>query len=806
MTRRRRHFTGIVLGIVILGTLMSGISLIPDPSGTWPYVIAGAAFLVALLTQPLGTLFEGWVERRRKAIEVERRAERAPERDRVRDWTDGRELGVRRAKRPDAQEEPLPAYVPRAFDAALDRAILAGGLVVLEGESVSGKTRSAYEAIRRSVPDRRLIVPSDEQSLAAIADLPTAPRNSVVWLDGVDRYLAAGTLNEGVLDRLCPPDRTDVCIVATLDSRVRRDFPEQSGPTVARILEDRAEHFFVERRLTGAEVEKALEHAGDRRISQALSDQAKDGFAADISGAHTALRRWRSAVHGHDVRAGAVISAAVDARRLGYRDPLPQGLLEDLHRHYLAPNAHHAPGTSTFDEALRWAADPAGGATACLSRVDEGTYEPFHHLVSHALQETDGAEVPEVVWTLVSHRIPAAYLPTFGFAAYETGRFTVAEHAWARFLERSPEHPEANLGMALLALRADDRAGALPSLRRAVADEDPRAMAHLGAVLARITLEGEDPSVAEEAGDWLRRSHDAGGAVEAYLAGLLAYRVKDGDRALFWFNTAAKQRDENAMFLHACLETWGIDVPQLRSLLDEVLDGEKEPEKLAELLADLPHGRAEWSGERSAFRACKWGRKAAIAGNVHAMYLMGRSLEAEGRWRSALVLHKGAVEKGSLASVRRVPSVYKALKQRRRARAWKDAVARTAVTGAAISGVTALAEWHYRDRGGISSGDKEKTVTVAFAVESNSSEEQTFGLAKRNGGPSPHRSYPSSRGSASSSESSSSYGSSNSSSSSSYGSSNSSSSSSYGSSNSSSSSSYGSSDSSSSSSYGNDDY
>ncbi|MFJ9554212.1 tetratricopeptide repeat protein [Nocardiopsis sp. NPDC101807] len=640
---------------------------------------------------------------------------------------------MRRAKRSDAQEEPVPAYVPRDFDAALDRAILAGGLVVLEGESVSGKTRSAYEAIRRTVPDRRLVVPSDEQSLTAIADLPTAPRNSVVWLDGVDRYLAAGTLDEGVLDRLCPPGRSDVCIVATLDSRVRGDFPEQSAPAVTRILEDRAEHFFVERRLTGAEVERARELAGDRRIFQALAAQAEGGFAADISGAHTTLRRWRSAVHGHEVRAGAVISAAVDARRLGYRDPLPRGLLEDLHRHYLAPNVHHDPGTSTFDEALRWAADPAGGATACLSRVDEGTYEPFHHLVSHALRETDGAEVPEVVWTLVAHRIPVAYLPTFGFAAYETGRSTVAEHAWARFLERFPGHPEANLGMALLALRADDRAKALPSLRRAVANGDPRAMAHLGAVLARIALEGEDPSAAAEAGDRLRRAHDAGATIEAYLAGLLAYRAGDEDEALSWCGVAAGRGDENAMFLHACLETWGIDDSRLRPLLDEVLNGEKQTEKLAELLADLPHDRAEWSGGRPAFRACAWGNKAATAGNVHAMYLMGRSLEAGGRWDTALTLHKKAAKKGSLASARRVPVVYTALDERRRARAWREAVTRTAATGAAVSGVGALAARIFREYKGLGSGGGGTAL----------------GRTGQSGGTASHQGGPSSGGSAS---------------------------------------------------------
>ena len=738
MTRRRRHFTGIVLGIVILGTLMSGISLIPDPSGIWPYVIAGAAFLVALLTQPLSGLFQGWVERRRKAIEVERKSERAPERDRVRDWTDGRELGVRKAKRSeDGEDAPIPVYVPRAFDDALDRAILAGGLVVLEGESVSGKTRSAYEAIRRTVPGRRLIVPSDERSLTAIADLPTTPRNAVVWLDGIDRYLAAGTLNEGVLDRLCPPDRTDVCLIGTLDSRVRGDLPKQSEPTVSRILEDRAEHFFVERRLKETELRTALELEDDWRISQALADRNKGGFAADIADSHTTLRRWRSAVHGHNPRAGAIISAAVDARRLGYRAPLPRGLLEDLHRHYLGPSVHHDPGASTFDEALRWATDPARGASGCLSPVGKETYEPFHHLVSHALQEEEGSEVPDAVWNLISHRIPVEYLPTFGFAAYETDRFTVAGHAWTRFLERFPEHPGANLGTALLLLRAEDRSGALPFLRRAVEDEDPRAMERLGSVLALSALTGEDPSVAEEAGLWLRRAYDGGERGGAHLAGLLRYRAGDEDGALFWLSVAADDGDEAAMFLHACLETWGIGEARLRRLFDEVAVPEKEvdPERVSRTVEDLPHYRADRTRGRPAFRESLWGRKAAAGENVHAKYLLGRSLEAGGRWRDALTQHQEATARGSLASAGRVPSVYRALNQRRRAYAWKQAVGRISTTSAAIAGVGAMAERLLREQQKDESKDEGKGNEAAGTTRTASEERSSETTSRESGFP-----------------------------------------------------------------------
>ncbi|WP_435106200.1 hypothetical protein [Nocardiopsis synnemataformans] len=386
-------------------------------------------------------------------------------------------------------------------------------------------------------------------------------------------------------------------------------------------------------------------------------------------------------------------------------------------------------------------------AAGCLSRVGERTYEPFHHLVSHVLQEPDAAEVPEVVWSLIPHRIPLAYLSTFGFAAYETERFTVAEHAWARFLERFPKHPEANLGKALLTLRSGDRSGALPFLRQAVADEDPRAMARLGAVLARIALDGEDPSAADEAGDWLRRAHDAGERTEAHLAGLLAYRACDESGALFWFDVAAEQGDGNAMFLHACLETWGVDERRLLRLLDEFLGEEDRPEKLHELLAGLPHNRAERSGDRLSFRKSRWGSKAA-AGNVHAMYLMGRSLEARRRWKGALILHQRAAQKGSLASARRVPPVYRALNQHQRASAWREAVSRTAATGAAVSGVGALAEQIFHEYENSGSKGGAETITVADA------EEWTAGRAGWGGGTPSYPGHRSSRGSSVSGDSS----------------------------------------------------
>ncbi|MFI6037632.1 hypothetical protein ACIBBD_26340 [Streptomyces sp. NPDC051315] len=61
-------------------------------------------------------------------------------------------LGIRPVRRL-GDESPLPPYVRRDADAALDRIVGerlgAGGLVVVTGEPLSGKSRTAWAALRR---------------------------------------------------------------------------------------------------------------------------------------------------------------------------------------------------------------------------------------------------------------------------------------------------------------------------------------------------------------------------------------------------------------------------------------------------------------------------------------------------------------------------------------------------------------------------------------------------------------------------------------------------------------------------------
>src|SRR5271154_3334154 len=78
-----------------------------------------------------------------------------------------------------------PAYVARDADPEIDTVLAAtaagtGSFTLLVGGPCTGKTRCAYEAIRRSLPDWPLIHPASGAEVRAL--LTTPPRPTVIWL------------------------------------------------------------------------------------------------------------------------------------------------------------------------------------------------------------------------------------------------------------------------------------------------------------------------------------------------------------------------------------------------------------------------------------------------------------------------------------------------------------------------------------------------------------------------------------------------------------------------------------------------
>lgn len=491
----------------------------------------------------------------------------------------------------------LPPYVCRDADdaAELKDSFRRGGLVIIEGESAAGKTRTAYEAMRRLAPERRVIVPRDLTSLRAIADAGVQFRDAVIWLDDINDYLSAGGLDAGILDRLCPPGRTDVLVLATLRAEARKELSvpglEVSVARAVRETLGRASLIPLSRELSASERQRAEDlREADPRIATALDQETGAGFAEYLAAAPEIRDRWRSARDGENIVAGAIISAAVDARRLGYVSPMPRALLRALHGLYLESRQAHLPGLPGFGQALDWARQPVRGASGCLISISGSTYRPFDYLVETA--QVSGMEAPPEVWPVLLAHATQSDLLAIGLSAYRAGRTDISESAWRKSADNG--NTDAMFNMGILLAESGQLDESERRYRQAAAAGHTDAMNNLGLLL--------DESSPDEAELWWRKAARAG---LANAMSNLAVRLDESGRsgeAEDWWRKAAARGHADAMYnLSALLHQSGRD------------------------------------GE-----ATKWCQQAADAGQALAMtnlgstaYRAGDEVEAERRWRQA---------------------------------------------------------------------------------------------------------------------------------------------------------------------------
>lgn len=468
----------------------------------------------------------------------------------------------------------VPLYVPRDCDARLERALAQGGLVLLEGPSAAGKSRTGYEVLRRFPANRQLLVPKEAGSLRELVDAGYEVRDTVVWLDDLERFLGAGGLDPHLLHRICPASRTDVVVLATIRSEERRTFDagasasggqagdRQIARAGAQILE-KATVIAVRRELSERELRDAEERSWDPRIAEAL--RAGVGFAEYLAAGPATLQRWHRGRDGAQHVGAAIVSAAVDFRRAGHLRSLPRSLLRDLYPHYLDPQVAHRPDLPSFEEGLAWAIDPVRGASACLTCGEGDSYTAFDYLVARTKADPASRPVPQQVWAAVFHVATPEECLYVGYAAADLGDPALAERAFRVATAAAQPQPRTdaafNLALVLHDRGADGEAeqwcrvaaeaghpvatnnvGYLLDLRNAATEAEgwyrraaelgyPDAMFNLG---LHFEAHGDDAAAQR----WFRNAADAGVADGAHALGMLAERRGDDVTAECWFRRA----------------------------------------------------------------------------------------------------------------------------------------------------------------------------------------------------------------------------------------------------------------------------
>ena len=334
---------------------------------------------------------------------------------------DVRRLGVHAAISVDGvPDEVPPEYVPRDADAAghgvRARVAIAaerGGFVLLVGGSSVGKTRCAAETIWALLPDWWLVHPDGPGEVAALA--AAAPSRMVVWLDELQRYLdgehgLAGGVVRALLNASSP-----VVIIGTLwpDRYVAYTAFPVPGETDPHAREREvlglADIVRIPPDFSAAEQDRARAAAGrDPRLRAAL-EAGGYGLTQTLAAAPQLVARWQDA-QGADPYGWALLTAALDAARLGARAPLSADLLRAAAPGYCTPRQQaEAPG-NWFEQALAYATGKLHGAAAALSPTGAGMgqiagYTVADYLIQHATRERRYCRVPASTWDAILSQI-----------------------------------------------------------------------------------------------------------------------------------------------------------------------------------------------------------------------------------------------------------------------------------------------------------------------------------------------------------------------------------------------------------------
>ena len=334
---------------------------------------------------------------------------------------DLRRLGVHVAiSVPGIPDEVSPEYVPRDVDAAefgvrskVAAAATQGGFVLLVGGSSVGKTRSAAEAVRVLLPDWWLVHPADPAVVGGLAAAP--PARTVVWLDELQRYLDGEHGLTGGLVRTLLGAPQPVVIIGTL-------WPDRYVAYTNMPVPGGADPYAREREVLGlatvvrigpdfskAEQDRARAAAiRDQRLRIALETRGY-GLTQTLAAAPQLVARWEDAQTA-SLYAWAVLTAAVDAARLGARAPLSAEFLRVAAPGYCTSAQRAEAPVNWFEQALAYSTEKLHGAVAALAPAGTGMghvagYTVADYLIQHASRERRATRVPASTWDAILNHV-----------------------------------------------------------------------------------------------------------------------------------------------------------------------------------------------------------------------------------------------------------------------------------------------------------------------------------------------------------------------------------------------------------------
>jgi hypothetical protein len=346
---------------------------------------------------------------------------------------------------------------------------------VVRGEPVAGTSRAAWEAVADVLAEWPLEYP---RTAAALAERLEAgiPAGTVLWLGELGRHADADD-GAAALDRLGNlleedgylvvatiwPWQWDAYIAAVGAGRGAGDPAWLAGRMLTGLEELSlyipssinphlgGGYLDVPARFTAGELAEAA-GSGDPVLAAAAAAAGPDGQVTQyLAGVPGLLRRYASP--GGDPRGQAVLTAAIDATRLGHAGPLPASLLEQAAAGLLPGTPPAAGREDAAETGLAWACAGEDRGVAGLAAVPAGEgagYRLAGALDQHGRRARQDQAGAAALWqALIAHAASAGtgLLDTtrLGQAARDRGLYQYAAALWTGAVSRGSADAAARL-------------------------------------------------------------------------------------------------------------------------------------------------------------------------------------------------------------------------------------------------------------------------------------------------------------------------------------------------------------------------
>ncbi|MDX2981646.1 hypothetical protein ACTFBT_38380 [Streptomyces microflavus] len=648
------------------------------------------------------------------------------------------------------EQRVLPGYVRREHDRLLAEAVREAGqggsrMLVLVGESSTGKTRACWEAVQPLAEKRwRLWHPFDPtRAEAALEELHDVGPRTVVWLNEAQHYLGDRAVGEQVAAAvhtlLTEPERAPVLVLGTLWPEYFKQYTalpaagrEDPHSRVRELLAGRTASVPDAFDASALAAAALLAAGGDGLLADALTRARVDGrLSQDLAGGPALLERYKNG----SPAAKALLEAAMDARRLGVNLHLPQAFLTDAAVDYLHDSDWDQLTEDWAEKAYAELAEQVHGKQAPLRRVTPRPQRRPSKPSALAGSPTPRSRVP--VFRLADyleqhgattrrHQCPPA---SFWNAAYihitqpddldTLARAATNRHRlqWAHHLDQlGADHGGISALLRLATRREEvgDRKGAETLYQRAADHSEIFALYRLAEMreeagdregaetLAQRAADHGDinallrlATMRETAGDRLRAEALARRAGEGFaLFGLAAMREEAGDRegAETLAQRAADYGDTLALLRLAAMREGIGDRIGAESLYQRLA---QHGDALAlSRLAEMREKAGDREGAETLYE------RAADDGDTNALLRLAAMREEAGNWEGAEILYQRLADHDEVFALSRLAEMREKAGDRERA----EALARRAGEGFALFGLAAMRE---------EAGDREGAETLA---------------------------------------------------------------------------------------------